>query len=141
MSHWALPYIGLPWVYGAAGPDAFDCWGFVRYVQEKHFAVHMPVIPHEGNPSNWREAADLLANHDERQNWEQVAIPQEGDCVLMARARLPVHIGVWVAANGTAGVLHCLQGQGVLFQAARALPAAGWGHLLYYRHKAPACTH
>ena len=28
----AMQYVGSPYVYGAAGPNAFDCYGFVQYV-------------------------------------------------------------------------------------------------------------
>ncbi len=139
MSHWALQYIGAPWQFGGRGPDTFDCWGFVAHVQRLHFGIEMPFIE-VPDAEHWRQAAHLLEEHDERKNWEAVGIPQEGDCVLMARARLPVHIGVWIAANGTHGVLHCLQGHGVLFQPARALAVAGWGRLQYYRH-VPAAKH
>lgn len=133
MSHWASQYIGRQWEFGKEGPDSYDCWGFVRHVQREHFAIEMPVIPYG---TDWHETADHLAKHQERDNWNQIDKPQEGDVVMMARSRLPIHIGVWINANGTQGVLHCLQGAGVLFQPGKGLAACGWGHLQYYRRKA-----
>lgn len=138
MSHWATQYIGRPWVYGKAGPDEFDCWGFVRYIQREHFGVEMPEVA-VADRHDWRNSAQQLAEHDERKHWTRVVQPVEGDVVLMARNRLPTHIGLWVAANGTLGVLHCLEGAGVLYSPARALQAAGWGALQHYRHESK-CT-
>jgi hypothetical protein len=59
--------------------------------------------------------------------------PREGDLVLMARNRRPVHIGVMVQANGHLGVLHCMEPSGVVFSSIGGLVAVGWGTLTYYR--------
>lgn len=133
MSHWALHYIGLPWEYGSEGPDSFDCWGFIRTVQRDRFGVYMPAIP---APSSWAEARDMINNNAERSNWEQVDAPSEGDLVLMARNRRPVHIGVLILANGILGVLHCMQPNGVVFNSLPSLKSCGWGALTYYRRAA-----
>ncbi len=132
MSHWATQYIGLPWEFGAAGPDKFDCWGFVRMAEKVHFGIDMP---HVGYAADWHETANHLKVHPERANWNLVTTPSEGDVVMMARNRLPIHIGVWINANNTSGVLHCLEGSGVLFHAAKNLRMNGWGSLQYFRHK------
>lgn len=52
---------------------------------------------------------------------------------LAAHARHPSHVGVWVDVDG-GGVLHCINGAGVVFQPIKALKAGGWGHLEFYRH-------
>lgn len=39
---YARQYIGYPYKYGATGPKAFDCAGFVHYVF-KHFGVELPL--------------------------------------------------------------------------------------------------
>lgn len=136
MSHWASQYIGLSWRSCADGPDAYDCWNFFRLVQREHYGVSVPTV---GFVESWREAATLLETHEERQRWQQVERPLDGCAVLMARTRLPVHIGTWIRANGTEGVLHCMQGAGVVFQRPEMLRAAGWGRLTYYRQgNAPA---
>lgn len=38
----ALSYLGRPYVFGATGPSAFDCSGFVRYVMYKAVGIRMP---------------------------------------------------------------------------------------------------
>ena len=133
MSHWATHYIGLPWEYGKEGPEAFDCWGFVRAVQRDHFGVEMPAVT---APESWAKANEMIQSHEERGNWQQVDDPREGDLVLMARNRHPVHIGVLVSANGKLGALHCQQSSGVVFSAIPQLRACGWGALTYYRRAA-----
>lgn len=131
MSHWATPLIGKPWCYGARGPDAFDCWGFVQYVQRMHYGIELPEVL---VPSAWPAVRDLLANHDEHKHWVKVPHPIDGDIVMMARNRVPVHIGIAIEANGGRGVLHCFEPSGVVYQPYPALRLGGWGGLTYFRH-------
>lgn len=130
--HWATTFIGIPWERNAQGPEAFDCWGFFRHVQHERFGVDVPDIGEV--PNNLRAVMEILGGHPERENWARVDTPQEGDAVLMARSQHPAHIGIWIRANGTSGVLHCMQGAGVVYSAPAALRVAGWGGLTYYRH-------
>lgn len=132
MTHWASSFIGLPYETGGQGPDAFDCWGFFRYVQDRHYGRELPEVGLV--PASLRAQVQEFEGNPERQHWHQVERPQEGDAVLMARRRMPVHIGVWITANGTGGVLHCMQGPGVVFMSPAGLRGAGWGRLTYYRH-------
>lgn len=56
----ALRYKGVPYVYGAESPEAFDCSGFVRYVYREAFGLTLPRsardYPGIGTPIDWREA-------------------------------------------------------------------------------------
>lgn len=132
MSHWATELIGRPWEYGAQGPDSFDCWGFTRYVLRTHYGVEVPYVE---VPTDWRAARTALETHEERNHWISVAVPADGDVVLMSRNRIPIHIGVVVKANGVDGVLHCADPSGVVFQTSQGLRATGWGRLTYYRRQ------
>lgn len=126
MNHWAADYIGLPWVR-----HEHDCWQFFRKVQHERFGRVVPEIPME----TYRRGAcvALLEQHQERANWQLVEKPEEGDAVLLAHARHPSHIGLWVDVDG-GGVLHCVGGIGVCFQTVKSMKAGGWGHLEFYRH-------
>lgn len=130
MTHWATEYIGCPWQYGAEGPESYDCWGFVRTVQSKHFDVTLPPIPEY---HSWREANELIRTHYERDKWTRVTAPKEGDLVLMCRNRLPVHIGVVISANDRLGILHCIQQSGVVYNTLPSLRSNGWGGVMFYR--------
>lgn len=130
--HWAADYIGLGWEYGATGPLSYDCWNFVREVQESRFNVQLPVIQYR---KDWMQATEEMQHHPEHQNWMQVDSPEEGDIVMMARNRLPLHIGVWIKANMKQGVLHCAEPGGVTFQTRSELQMMGWGNLKFFRHK------
>ena len=43
--------IGLPWVAGARGPEAYDCWGLVRL-------VHQRLIKSKAEKQHLQEAAE-----------------------------------------------------------------------------------
>lgn len=129
MTHWAIDYVGLPWAFGAQGPEAYDCWNFVREVQKTHYGLELPTVEYT---LDWRVAGRELEANAERDNWVQIDKPADGCVALMARSKLPVHIGVVIKANGRLGVLHCLQGAGVVFHLLTSLPGAGWGRLTYF---------
>lgn len=126
MSHWAVRYIGTPWSHGD-----HDCWGFFRSVQLDQFGRSIPAFPLESYKS--MACARAVAGNPERSNWIPVDKPEEGDAVLMAHAKHPSHVGVWISADG-GKVLHCVNGPGVVAQTVSQLKLSGWGHLEYYRH-------
>ena len=131
MSHWATPYIGTPWKFGATGPDAFDCWNFACHVQQEHFNIEMIEKAFNGD---LRKSAQLLKTSEEKQRWVPVVKPEDGDLVLMARRINPIHIGVWISTKQSNGILHCVQGSGVIFQSVQNVKLHGFGSLVYYRH-------
>lgn len=56
----AFKYRGVPYVYGAESPKAFDCSGFVRYVYREAFGIELPRSARgfysAGTPIDWRAA-------------------------------------------------------------------------------------
>lgn len=133
MSHWAVQYIGIPWSRGGSGPDSYDCWGFLRMVMDRHYGIQMPEI--DDRRFDARRAANQISTNQERQNWYSVDAPADGDVVLMCRARIPVHIGLWVQTGNSAGVLHCAERMGVLFSSLNAAKQMGWNQCEYLRRK------
>lgn len=127
-AHWAVTYIGESWV-----PRQNDCWSFCRKVWRDRFGFDVPEMPI--SPFHLREVAHAMQQHDERANWVEVAEPGEGDAVLMAYNRFPVHVGVWVAADG-GGLLHCEQKTGVIFSNRAALARMGITRMWYFRRAA-----
>jgi len=124
--------IGLPWVAGARGPDAYDCWGLFLAVQRQYFGRDLPEIPVDA--LNLRAVLDAFTAHPERQRWQPVSAAEEGDAVLMRQSRYPVHIGAWLDIDG-GGVLHAVRHAGVVFQTLAALNAHGWRIEGCYRFK------
>jgi cell wall-associated NlpC family hydrolase len=138
MSHWATQYIGLPHVNGATGPEAFDCWGLVRHCQRERYDIELPHV--QVLTEDLDAHVRMFRAHPEFRNWLEVSVPKDGDCVVMGRAREPAHIGMWIKANNTSGVLHACQGVGVVFQPMASLRASGWGLVRFYRHKSKVTT-
>jgi len=124
--------IGLSWVAGARGPEAYDCWGLFLTVQRQHFDRDLPEIPIDA--LDLRAVLDAFTAHPERQRWQSVSAAEEGDAVLMRQSRYPVHIGVWLDIDG-GGVLHAVRHAGVVFQTLAALNAHGWRIEGHYRFK------
>jgi cell wall-associated NlpC family hydrolase len=129
--HWAFDYIGRPWVSGGVGPDSFDCWSFFKYVQENHFGIVVP--EYDVDASDFKKVANTIGEANERDKWTLVTNPKQGCAVLMAHAKYPSHVGLWLDVDG-GGVLHCVKGEGVVFSTVTSLKNSGWGRVEYYKH-------
>lgn len=122
-------YIGIPWVEGAQGPDAFDCMAFFRHVQKEQFNIEVPsIIAPDYDDAN--AIADLFSTHPERQKWPKIPKPIHGCAVIIHR---PLHVGTWLNIDG-GGVLHCARGCGVIFTSDGAWALSGFGRKEYFRH-------
>ena len=130
-THWASDYIGKPWKAGCAGPDAFNCWGLVVDVYRRFYGKTLESIPVPEN--NLKALIKTVEVHPERYRWEATSIPKEGDVALLRQSRYPTHVGLWVEVDG-GGILHCIQGTGVVFQSLQALELSGWKIENFYKY-------
>lgn len=118
--------IGRPYRLGAAGPDEFDCWGLVRHYYRALRGIALPVVDAERTLA----IARAFNGDPERANWLEVERPAEGDAVLMGQAKRAHHVGLWLGG----GVLHAVDGAGVIYTKAAMLRLGGWNVIGYYRH-------
>lgn len=135
LRHWASGLIGKPWVLAAVGPDSFDCWGIVVFVQKEHYGRDVPNL--STVVGSWSHIRDLA----QRSNWNRVDDQRDGDVMLMT-SRVGPHIGVLVEADGQLGLLHAMgyrdpQGRDhgdVVFSPLSSLPSLGYGRFETWRH-------
>ncbi|MDO8742035.1 MAG: NlpC/P60 family protein [bacterium] len=108
MMHWAFPLIGKPWLAGAVGPNAFDCWGLVRYVQRQQRGIEMPplAVGELQSPEQLEGLHDLVRRSHWHRQPEGTA-PAEYDIFLM-RSRAGPHVGVVIDVGGQLRVLHAV---------------------------------
>ncbi len=121
-------YIGLPWVNGARGPDAFDCWGLLAWVQRAHFGIDLPERSIE--PAVMRA---IYRDEVEAGRWRILARPVHGCGALLRDGDQP-HVGIWLQCDG-GGVLHALAGAGVIFTQRRDLKDAGYERTTWYQFR------
>lgn len=130
--HWVMDYLGKPWASGAQGPDAFDCWGLVRYVQKSQFNRHLPMIMVDGLDTS--AIIDTFKTHGEYAHWQQIDAPVEGDCVITKSSPTrPEHVGIWVNVDG-GRILQAVYGSGVVLVSPRATRKLIGQHLEYWRY-------
>ncbi|MDB5733333.1 MAG: hypothetical protein JWQ03_3228, partial [Variovorax sp.] len=99
--------MGKPYVLGASGPDAYDCYGLARAIQQVA-NVDMPQVSRAG------DYLSTIRTHSEHRRWEQVESPQEWDLVLMANVlQRDRHIGVYIRPNVAGTVIHAQEPMGV----------------------------
>lgn len=131
IEHWALHYLGKPWVSGAAGPEAYDCYGLVRAVYRDRFGLDLPAI--EPGITTTLACARAVRDYADYSHWDAVppdAPRRECDVLQMGSARHPHHVGLWIDGGR---VLHCVSGAGVLLQTPSSLWVHGWNILNVYR--------
>lgn len=124
--HWATAYIGTPWVAGES-----DCWHFARRVWRERFGIEVPEIGWDGSP---QEQLRRFRGAEERRLWMSMPVGHEaeGDAVLMARAREPSHIGIWLDLGG---VLHSVERLGAIYTPRARLRDAGFWICDIYRRR------
>lgn len=144
---WADTYIGLPYRFGARGPNEFDCWGIVRHVLLRQFGVDLPdhcEDTPESNADRQSMSGALLASA-EQPEWrriagrERAAAPlifaeeeRPGDVVLIRRHLFPCHVGVIVCRGRMLHTENELNAMCVPIKSGREATAV----YAIYRHKA-----
>lgn len=137
--HWAAEHIGKPYVRGAVGPDAFDCWGWVRFVFATQYGIRIPVVKvgRAGDEAETNVAA--IKRAAKASGWAPVkdidTVPADRDVVLMDSVD-GRHIGVMVEVDGALRLLHSYQGVGVTHHSLAELHIAGFWGFEYWRLKA-----
>ncbi len=128
--HWAQQYIGRQWVN-----REHDCWAFTRLIQLNHFGRDLPPI--DIDAGDVASCVRAFNSHPEKQHWQAIDVPMDGDVLLMSQNKQPTHIGVWLEIDG-GGVLHCVEKGGVIFTKRRDLNHLGYNLIQFYRHES-AC--
>ncbi|CAB4122147.1 Endopeptidase, NLPC/P60 domain containing protein [uncultured Caudovirales phage] len=132
MTHWANEYMGITWSNGGnSKQEGFDCWNLVRTIQREQFGIDVPVI--DVDAYKIKDCVVAFSTHGELKNWDKVEVPQEGDCVLMSQNKRPTHIGVWLDEQG-GGIIHSVQGVGVIFTTESHIQSMNYNVLGYYRY-------
>ena len=125
VTHWAARYIGRPWVAGVS-----DCWHFARTVWAEVFGLKVPAVAVDARSA----LAGRRALRDaSRAGWTRIEVPLEGDAVLMSTGARPCHVGVWAAPDGTPGVLHSVEGAGVIWTPAAWIGTLGYQIMGFWR--------
>lgn len=91
--NWWNHYIGIPYVeQGRDRAAGLDCWGLVRLVHNEQFGHELPSLTGDyTNIDDPAHLAELIAR--EKESWQKVDIPREGDMVLM-RVLGRSHVGM-----------------------------------------------
>ncbi len=122
-------YVGMPYAVAGFGPYEYNCWGLLMHVQKRHFGVDLPLVNVHDKGEALASARALLQSGE----WLQVSNPQHGDAVLLRDG--DAHVGIYLDLDN-GGVLHSLEGVGVVFTYRLHLGRQGFVRPKYYRHYA-----
>ena len=129
---WVADIIGKPYAVGARGPEAFDCWGVVRYFYWLHFAVSLPLYKNE-NPFHTKRVGELMTKAEHSSDWIEIDKPRHGDVVAMSRSEVLHHVGVWLDIDGGL-CLHALDGHSVVAQNLQRLKHERFKRISFFRY-------
>jgi len=129
--HWALRYIGLPFVDGGRDRNGVDCWGLLCLVYSEIDQIELPLHPHF-------RCADVLAVSREIANqvaaqWTEIPKPVERCAVAMSQQVIPHHVGLWTQDDG-GKVIHAWNGLAVAAESIRRLRLRGMRTIKFYRY-------
>ena len=125
--------IGKPWVSGADGPDAFDCWGLVKYIYRENLKIELP----EFVGISRKSLLDISRNINEEivNSWQEIFEPVHLCGISMASNFRPYHVGLWIDDGNSSGVLHAHNGQGVMFQSLQSIKNSGMKNVAFFKFK------
>lgn len=126
-SHDANFLIGLPYEEGSFGPDTFNCWGLLYYVQQNYFKIQMPMAP----LGDAQACKELFNTKLSTGDWVRLEQPLHGCGALMRGGETP-HVGIYLDIDG-GGILHAMEGVGVIWTPVYKLRSLSFGRTQYYR--------
>jgi len=115
-------------------PAGLHCWELTRLCQAEVFGRGLPAVL--AAPESKRELVRLMGQRHECDGWREIAIPQHGAVVFLARkghgpSRAACHAGTWLDLDGGA-VLHTDDPHGVAFETLPELIARNWADPSFY---------
>lgn len=125
-------YTAIPYVSKGRDPESgVDCWGLLRLFYAEQFGIDLPPHDERYAHADSRGEVALLAADEIQTSWVQVSEPRYGDAVVLALARRPFHVGVFVGAGR---FLHALDPR--VNTVIERLDAPAWRRRIegYYRH-------
>lgn len=133
--HWAAPLIGKPYRELARGPDAFDCWGVNQYAWKELAGLDVPDVRLDA-PRAFRSVMETGRCSAGSIEAFEVKRPRELDAVYLTCRTHPHHVGLWIEPDPIGGVLHAIEGAGVVFQRRADLTAHGYSIVKFMRLRA-----
>lgn len=130
-----IPLIGKPWVSGARGPDAFDCWGLIYYVYRSFYGIELPEFPGVKEIGIREVVRVLRETTDAGRVWTRLEKPEHLCGVAMASNRRFHHVGLWLDLDGGL-VFHSNEGRNVTAQGLRDVRLHGFNRIEFFRHAA-----
>lgn len=124
--------LGFPYAIGANGPDAFDCWGLVRFAYREHFGVSLPEYATH-RETKTKTVASKIQEVEALGEWQSVDEPQAGDLVALSRGKVFHHVGLWVDVDG-GRCLHALEGATVVAHSLQQLRRDHFTRIQFFRH-------
>jgi len=119
-------YIGNAWVKDGNGPDEWNCWNLLRHLLRHYFHKDIPKVGLESED----ELRALYKERLDSGSWIIRDEPKHGYGVLL-KGGLSPHVGLYLDIDG-GGVIHALEGFGVVFTERGALRLMGYGNTKFY---------
>lgn len=124
-------YLGAKFVTGAYGPDVFDCYGLLWWLNYAHNDRTLPRfddMDYQRARINAKIAGECMT-----EDWQQVTDPESFDAVVLQRnSSEAYHVGVYLSDQHK--VLHAMPGHGVVCTDLPALERMGFRKVEFYRY-------
>jgi hypothetical protein len=131
--NWPQLYIGRPYEHGARGPKAFDCWGLIWFVYQRHFGISLPELP--GITTAGALACAKAIRLAIEEEWIETTCPFDGCAVAMGQTDYCFyHVGLYTSADGGL-IVHALgKPAGVVADTLKRIRLSGFRTIKFFRH-------
>lgn len=121
--------LGKPWERYASGPDAFDCWGLVRYWYGSYLGIDLPSVLVDVRDT--LSVARHIKNAQDGSDWSPLVTPEPNCVVAMGKGSVITHVGIHVDGGY---VLHCSSEAGAVVVQALSAIERQWPTTRFYKH-------
>lgn len=115
------------WTKDGNGPTDWNCWNLLGHLLKEYFHEDLPKI----DTSLPEELKELHSRKLREGEWLIVPSPIHGCGALLKEGQNP-HVGLYLDIDG-GGVLHALEGHGVVFTPLNALRLLGFSRTKFYK--------
>lgn len=122
-------YLGKPWIVGANGPDAFDCWGLVEHIYQTQKGITLCRYA-DIDKLNKAEVNNQIKESLET-TWKRLEIPS--DLALVTLSNLPnkvYHVGCYIDKD-QGYIIHTRKNIGCMIEPMDKI-VSNWNHIKFY---------
>ena len=106
-------YVGIPFTNLGRIKTGADCWGLARIVLKEQYGIILPELLSYLDALNPQQVAEVINFNTPLISGEELLTPEAGCIVVMSKAGLGSHVGVYIGNNK---IIHTTRQTGAIIE-------------------------